>query len=213
MWSRKFNYCIKCGTTTVKHYAKGLCEDCYYKFVDSKRYWKRKEYFKTHNKEYYQRPEVKIKMKEYYQRPEIKVKQKEYQQRSEVKAKQKRYYNRPDIRIKQKGYRKIYRQRPDVKAKEKIRKRKNNKRSRIKAKLPKKCYICGFKEVLDIHHIKYSKNRIQRGKRRGDDLAMCRLKDYLVLCPNHHAMIHRLGYTIEELKNITKQGQIPHSKQ
>ena len=29
MWSRKFDKCINCGTTEVKHVAKGLCRRCY----------------------------------------------------------------------------------------------------------------------------------------------------------------------------------------
>ncbi len=29
MWSRKFEKCINCGTTEVKHIAKGLCKKCY----------------------------------------------------------------------------------------------------------------------------------------------------------------------------------------
>ena len=29
MWSRKFDKCISCGTTEIKHVAKGLCRKCY----------------------------------------------------------------------------------------------------------------------------------------------------------------------------------------
>lgn len=29
MWSRKFDKCINCGTTEIKHVAKGLCRKCY----------------------------------------------------------------------------------------------------------------------------------------------------------------------------------------
>lgn len=29
MWSRKFDECINCGTTEIKHVAKGLCRKCY----------------------------------------------------------------------------------------------------------------------------------------------------------------------------------------
>ena len=29
MWSRKFEKCINCGTTEIKHLAKGLCRKCY----------------------------------------------------------------------------------------------------------------------------------------------------------------------------------------
>ena len=29
MWSRKHDNCVQCGTTDTKHYAKGLCANCY----------------------------------------------------------------------------------------------------------------------------------------------------------------------------------------
>jgi predicted DNA-binding protein YlxM (UPF0122 family) len=36
MWSRKFDKCINCGTTDIKHVAKGLCIKCYSKNIEAK---------------------------------------------------------------------------------------------------------------------------------------------------------------------------------
>lgn len=36
MWSRKFDKCIKCGTTEVDHIAKGLCRKCYTSNTEAK---------------------------------------------------------------------------------------------------------------------------------------------------------------------------------
>ena len=54
-----------------------------------------KEKVAKYNKEYNQRPEVKLKSKEYHQRPEIILKRREYH---------KKYYQRPEIILKQKEY-------------------------------------------------------------------------------------------------------------
>lgn len=48
------------------------------------------------------------------------------------------------------------------------------------------CQACGCKEVLDLHHI--------NGNHRDN-----RAENQAILCPNCHAKIHRLGYTLEEL--------------
>jgi len=32
-WSRRYDCCQKCGTTEIKHWAKGLCEKCYLKLM------------------------------------------------------------------------------------------------------------------------------------------------------------------------------------
>ena len=75
----------------------------------------KKENHKEHNKEYYQRPEIKQRHKEYHQRPEIKQRQKEYDQRPEIKQKKKEYEQKPEI----KQMRKEYSQRPEIKQRQK----------------------------------------------------------------------------------------------
>ena len=71
-WSRYYNQCRSCGTTSVKHQSHGLCEDCYYKsdiwkeINEASRvrnYHKRKEYNQLYHKKYLQRPHVIEKMK------------------------------------------------------------------------------------------------------------------------------------------------------
>ena len=42
------------------------------------------------------------------------------------------------------------------------------------------CYVCKFKEVLDIHRVIFGSN-----------------EKIIVLCPNHHAMVHRKGLIIK----------------
>lgn len=48
------------------------------------------------------------------------------------------------------------------------------------------CQCCGYSEVLDIHHIDEDKHNNEP-------------HNHVVLCPNCHAKIHRLGKTVEEL--------------
>ena len=91
-----------------------------------------------------------------------------------------------------KKYMKEYNKEGYVKKKEKERRRFKTKYIRIKEALPKKCQICGFDEVLDIHHLIGRKNK--------NDFSLKRIKEYVVLCPNCHAKIHRLKYTFEDLK-------------
>ena len=57
------------------------------------------------------------------------------------------------------------------------------------------CAICGFKHLVDIHHIdKNNKNNIPSNR--------------IPLCPNHHFLIHRRGLNIEELYGLEKPQQI-----
>ena len=67
-----------------------------------------------------------------------------------------------------------------------------SKKKRIKENLPKKCQVCGYGDVLDIHHL--------NGRRNKNDFSLSRLKEYVVRYHTHHAMIHRLGYTCEYLR-------------
>lgn len=75
----------------------------------------RKEYMK----EYYQRPEVKIRRRECQRerrkKPEVKAKEREYRQRLEVKQRRKELRQRPEVKEKQKKYR----QKPEVKVRRK----------------------------------------------------------------------------------------------
>lgn len=52
----------------------------------------------------------------------------------------------------------------------------------------KKCIICGFDKIVDLHHLDHNKKNNS--------------KDNLIgLCPNHHKMIHDLRFE-EEIKDL-----------
>jgi hypothetical protein len=75
----------------------------------------------------------------------------------------------------------------------------NEKRHNINVEIckniTKKCVICGFDKIVDLHHI--DRNRKNNSK---DNL--------IGLCPNHHKMIHHLQFK-GEINNILKEkGQI-----
>jgi Zn finger protein HypA/HybF involved in hydrogenase expression len=48
------------------------------------------------------------------------------------------------------------------------------------------CQSCGYAEALDLHHI-------------NEDNKDNRPENHAILCPNCHAKIHRLGFTLEQL--------------
>lgn len=71
-WSRLYNKCRSCGTTTIKHQSHGLCENCYFKsdifkeLQESSRLrnqhrWKKKQ--EEYRKKYLKRPEIIAKRK------------------------------------------------------------------------------------------------------------------------------------------------------
>jgi hypothetical protein len=54
--------------------------------------------------------------------------------------------------------------------------------------LGNKCFICDFEKIVEIHSLdnkKESKTKILRSHGRKD------MTDYILLCPNHHLMVHR----------------------
>lgn len=69
-------------------------------------------------------------------------------------------------------------------------------------KATKKCLICGFDKVVELHHL--DKNK----KNNSED-------NLIGLCPNHHKMIHRAKYRkeiIKELNEIFKSKELPEFK-
>jgi hypothetical protein len=55
----------------------------------------------------------------------------------------------------------------------------------------KKCVVCNFDKVLDVHHLDHNHNNNS--------------KDNLIpLCPNHHCMIHRSIHSEEVLLEINR---------
>jgi len=75
-----------------------------------------------------------------------------------------------------------------------------DKRARLIRELGNKCQICGFSEVVNVHHIVPVK-KTSTGKRK-KDFALKRANEYAILCPNHHALVH-LGKVKLEIKTKT----------
>lgn len=51
-------------------------------------------------------------------------------------------------------------------------------------KLTKKCAVCGYDRLVDLHHIDFDKTN-------------SKIKNLIGLCPNCHLSIHRLGYILK----------------
>ena len=62
------------------------------------------------------------------------------------------------------------------------------------AQLDKKCLICGFNKIIDVHHLV--------AKSRGGSHELSNL---IVLCPNHHKMAHHGNYRQEMLTAISEK--------
>jgi len=71
--------------------------------------------------------------------------------------------------------------------------RKSSKYSKLTEKkiielLGGSCFVCDFDKIVEIHSLdnkKESKTKILKAHNRRD------LNDYILLCPNHHLMVHR----------------------
>ncbi len=61
-------------------------------------------------------------------------------------------------------------------------------------KLDKKCLICGFDKIIDVHHL------VAKSKGGSHDLS-----NFIVLCPNHHEMMHHGDYREEMTKTIKEK--------
>lgn len=61
--------------------------------------------------------------------------------------------------------------------------------------LTKKCKICSFNKIVDLHHIDGNKKNNKKSNLMG-------------LCPNHHFLIHKKGYTLKQLKEEFKNEKI-----
>lgn len=60
----------------------------------------------------------------------------------------------------------------------------------IYKKITKECIICGFSNIVDLHHLDGDKSNIN-------------LKNLVGLCPNHHKMLHSYKY-FNEIKELLK---------
>lgn len=58
--------------------------------------------------------------------------------------------------------------------------------------ITKECFVCGFKEIVELHHM--DKNHKNTSK-----------ENLIGLCPNHHKMIHTFKYRKEIMKIIVNK--------
>lgn len=116
--------------------------------------------------------------------------QKQWKKDNMTKERKRRYYENSKPKRKQ-YYERLKKENPEKinrlrkQSLECIRKNRKN----IFNHYDNKCAICGFKEVLDIHHINGRKSKIW----------IRPMEEYIVLCPNHHTMFHRGKIKKEEL--------------
>ena len=60
-------------------------------------------------------------------------------------------------------------------------------------KLTKQCVICGFQQVVDLHHLDEDKSNNSE-------------KNLVGLCPNHHRMFHHSNFKQEILQLLKEKG-------
>ncbi|MFW5846624.1 MAG: hypothetical protein ACOCUU_00550 [Nanoarchaeota archaeon] len=63
-------------------------------------------------------------------------------------------------------------------------------------KITKKCAICGFDKVVDLHHLDQDKKNNSK-------------ENLIGLCPNHHKMLHTIKYRKEIFKLLREKGYNP----
>jgi len=77
------------------------------------------------------------------------------------------------------------------KVKEFNQRKQNNLNMTVYKKITEKCIICGFDNVVDLHHLDQNKKNSSE-------------KNLVGLCPNHHKMLHDFRYK-EEMQGLLKQ--------
>jgi len=66
-------------------------------------------------------------------------------------------------------------------------------------KITKKCAICGFDKIIDLHHLDQNRNNNSQ-------------ENLIGLCPNHHRMLHNIDFKDEIFKILIKKGFNPTEK-
>jgi len=75
------------------------------------------------------------------------------------------------------------------------RKKMHNITTEIYEEITKKCIICGFDKVVDLHHLDENRQNNQKSNMVG-------------LCPNHHQMIHNFQFRKEMRELLKEKGYI-----
>ncbi|MBI2148719.1 HNH endonuclease [Candidatus Woesearchaeota archaeon] len=57
----------------------------------------------------------------------------------------------------------------------------------------KKCMVCGFSKIIDLHHLDHNKKNNDKSNLIG-------------LCPNHHKMLHDYRFSEEVVKTLEAKG-------
>jgi len=71
--------------------------------------------------------------------------------------------------------------------------KRNNISLKIYRQTTKECVICGFNEVVDVHHIDANKDNTSS-------------KNLIGLCPNHHRMIHNFNFRDRIFQDLKQKG-------
>ena len=172
-YSKKSNnqkYCHKCGIINRKEHSKKYKKEWYIKNRD-RLLLKAKKYIKD-NKEI-----IKLRNKTYYEKNKHKE---EFMIKIRNLTKKNYQKNKMNIRL--------YGRKYNVK-------KRYNLGWEDYLGLTKKCKICSFDKIVDLHHIDGNKKNNEKSNLMG-------------LCPNHHFLIHKKGYTLKQLKEEFKDGKI-----
>ncbi|MEI6849840.1 MAG: HNH endonuclease signature motif containing protein, partial [archaeon] len=65
--------------------------------------------------------------------------------------------------------------------------------------ITKKCVVCGFDKIVDLHHLDHNHDNNSR-------------ENLIGLCPNHHRMIHNIKTRKEVLDILKENGYVPLEK-
>jgi len=168
--------CITCGKELYGQQKKYCSKKC------------RKSAYYHKNKGNINKEERKIYYKEWCKKNSEKIKQQKI-----------KYYAKPKVKKHRTLIRKEWKKNNPEKYKARLRIINQNyhlRRDKIFSLYNHKCARCGYDKILDIHHIN------ENGKKDRDyNKAM---KEYIVLCPNCHALVTR-GY-------LTKQDILPYQR-
>ena len=174
-WSRKYEACIECGTTEVKHNSRGLCVNCYTR----KRRREAGAEYRKKCREYRKLPHVKKRIAEYDQRPETKKLRREISKRWRERNPEQWLKILANWRERNREKIKTYNARSDVRERRRkryLRKKYGESASIVLERDNYECQKCGSKEA-HIHHIDWDKENNN-------------LDNLIVLCNSCHQKLH-----------------------
>jgi len=176
MWNKNHDKCCECGTTEIRHHARGLCVNCYSRSYHQKN----KDKLNALQRKRRQKLEYKEKDKAYRESPEgrksSRERTKRWRDRHPERAREnvrrwreknpdynKEYYKRPGVVEHQRRYHRIRKYGEDALT---VLDRDNDT-----------CQKCGSKENIHIHHIDWNKENNE-------------LDNLVLLCSSCHSTLH-----------------------